>query len=98
LRIPQAITPNQNNTSSLALLNGTLPTVLSPKACITINSPSSTFNMPKQIIIQKTNNLPTVPPISQIHSNSSLSIPQALSTKSNIITMIPNTAIGKFVY
>jgi hypothetical protein len=85
----------QNNVSSLQLLNGISPTTGATPTRLIITSPPSTFNLSKEIMVQKTNNLTTVVPETPVGlSSSSVDIS---TIKLNNIHIIPPTDIGKCI-
>ncbi len=94
---PHPIIQGHNNFSSLQFLNRIPSTAAANQTRIVITSPPSTFNLSKEIITQKANNLTTVAPISKTAFDSSLSSVDISAIKSNNIPIIPVTDICKCI-
>jgi hypothetical protein len=95
LNITQPIILGQNNISSVQPING-VPSKISPtNAHLIITSPAATFGLQKSFTIQKTNNLPSVAPVSSTYMNSTLPYVNAQSVNSHNVKPVLTTDNSK---
>lgn len=95
LNITQPIILGQNNISSVQLLNGVSSNISPTNARLIIRSPAATFSLQKSFITQKTNNLPSVTPVSSLYVNSTLPYVNAQSVNSDYVQPVSTTNNSK---
>jgi hypothetical protein len=95
LNITQPIILGQNNISSVQLINGVSSNISPTNARLIIRSPAATFSLQKSVTTQKTNNLPSVTPVSSLYMNSTLPYVIAQSVNSDYAQPVSTTDNSK---
>jgi hypothetical protein len=95
LNITRPIILGQNNISSVQLINGVSSNISPTNARFIIRSPAATFSLQKSVTTQKTNNLPSVTPVSSLYMDSTLPYVNAQSVNSDYVQPVSTTDNSK---